>query len=1288
FAVDRAGLASATVKVTIDVIPPGPLAVDDTYTTTRDNPLTVLPAAGVLANDRDAHSTGILTASLNRGAIHGTVDVDPDGSFVYTPDPGYVGDDSFLYVTTDLPGLTSTPAHVAITVAAPAGPVPTIGDAAPADGTRVTAPTPITATIAPPAGQTIASWKVTTRNCDRGTPNVLASGTGVPPSPIATFDPTTLVNGCYQIQVAATASGGGESTSVSSVIVAGDMKLGEYQTTYRDIEVSVGGLPVQVLRTYDSFDKQRRDFGVGWKLELSGVTVTPNGRLGQGGWSTEPFGFPFTRYRFISSKPHFVTITSADGRVEVFDFVPAPAGPLLSLTTPEYVPRPGTGTTGTLEDVEAPTLSLSGSTLATFLSGDIYDPHLFRYTTADGHVLIIDRFNGLQSVTDRNGNRLTVANDGVYSSPNTADLAFTRDGAGRITEIRSLDGRHATYAYSAAGDLQSVTGVNGSTQTYTYDDAHDLLTSSAGGQAIRTLHYDDDGRLLAVTDGDGNTSKISTDLTGRRQTVTDETGRLTTVYSYDTSGNLVQQDRASGGVTITEKSTYDAMGRQLSSTDGLGHTTSQAYDASGNVITQTDANGKTTTFTYNAFGEPLTATDPLGHTTTNKYDAVGNLTETDAADGGVTAYSYDSAGHVLTSTDPTGRVTKYTYDSHGQLSSTTDPGGHTSHQTTDPTSGRVLTLTDANDSTTKYEYNADGYATSITNPNGHAWSATYDSLDRVTSLTDPTGATVHKTYDAAGNLASTTNRDGQTITYTYDADSRLVSTTVPGAGTTTYTYDGFGRLVAAANATAQLAMTYDAADRKLSEMTTPSTPGGLPTSTFKYTYDSVGNETSVQGPEGTTAYGYNAGSQLTSLTDPAGGTFDIGYDDVGRQMSLARPSGVDDSTVYDAAGRVTSLRSTRSSTLMNQADYTYDPAGRRSSLTTTAGRTTFTYDSASQLTSVVQPPGSGVEDERYTYDAAGNRTSTANSPLGSFAYDGGERMVEDATATYQYDKEGNLTTRVVKANGATTHYSWAADHQLLSITRPDGSTSTYRYDPAGRRVEISDGASTSRFAFDQQAVAAEYDGTNAVVATYVNDPTTPTRTFEMTRGGQRYLYLTDAQGSTTALTTIGGVTANTYAYGAFGQTVQTGTVPNPFTYTGQLFDPTAGLFLFPLRAYDPTLGRFLSEDPVGSTNRYVYVNNNPITYIDPTGAAALIEYHHIIAQNAKRAALARFILTVICNIGINSAINLIALPYAEHSGLHTGVYYSFIDLYINQAFVKGGCQAVALALGDLGGGVP
>lgn len=218
------------------------------------------------------------------------------------------------------------------------------------------------------------------------------------------------------------------------------------------------------------------------------------------------------------------------------------------------------------------------------------------------------------------------------------------------------------------------------------------------------------------------------------------------------------------------------------------------------------------------------------------------------------------------------------------------------------------------------------------------------------------------------------------------------------------------------------------------------------------------------------------------------------------------------------------------------------------------------------------------------------------------AYDSADRLLSDSTNTYTYDEEGNLLTRTTKAGGLTTSCTWTAEHRLIGIKYADGTTATIKYDPLGRMVEIDESTRVTRYADDQQNLAAEYDGTNTLTASFIQDPTTTNRALEMVRGGQRYFYIADAEGSIVALTTLSGTAAATYSYTAFGAPAETGTLDNPITYTGQFYEGKAGLLLFPLRAYDPSLGRFLSEDPVQSLNPYPYARNSPTNAVDPSGA--------------------------------------------------------------------------------------
>ena len=164
-------------------------------------------------------------------------------------------------------------------------PPPSIGSVTPADGATVTTPVAIKATITPPAGESITDWKVTYQRDGTTGATQIASGTGAPPATLATFDPTVLPNGTYLIAITANASNGGFQTSTTMLAVDGNLKLGRYTTTYEDLSVGVGGLPMQVRRTYDSFDKSVGDFGVGWRVEVANFRVSTGRALGLGGWT-------------------------------------------------------------------------------------------------------------------------------------------------------------------------------------------------------------------------------------------------------------------------------------------------------------------------------------------------------------------------------------------------------------------------------------------------------------------------------------------------------------------------------------------------------------------------------------------------------------------------------------------------------------------------------------------------------------------------------------------------------------------------------------------------------------------------------------------------------------------------------------------------------------------------------------------------------------------------------------------------------------------------------------------
>jgi VCBS repeat-containing protein len=105
---------TASVSVTVNAVNDAPVAQNDSYSAQENTVLSVTTVQGVLANDSDADSPA-LTAAVVAGPSHGTLVLNLDGSFTYTPAINYVGSDSFTYRAND-GFLNSNTATVSITI--------------------------------------------------------------------------------------------------------------------------------------------------------------------------------------------------------------------------------------------------------------------------------------------------------------------------------------------------------------------------------------------------------------------------------------------------------------------------------------------------------------------------------------------------------------------------------------------------------------------------------------------------------------------------------------------------------------------------------------------------------------------------------------------------------------------------------------------------------------------------------------------------------------------------------------------------------------------------------------------------------------------------------------------------------------------------------------------------------------------------------------------------------------------------------------------------------------------
>ena len=166
---------------------------------------------------------------------------------------------------------------------------------------------------------------------------------------------------------------------------------------------------------------------------------------------------------------------------------------------------------------------------------------------------------------------------------------------------------------------------------------------------------------------------------------------------------------------------------------------------------------------------------------------------------------------------------------------------------------------------------------------------------------------------------------------------------------------------------------------------------------------------------------------------------------------------------------------------------------------------------------------------------------------------------------------------------------------------PNGNTVSYGYDALGRRASRTQNGIKTDYLYDGADVVADKVGTT-VTAEYLNGAGTDEKLRQVTGTGTSLYFVSDHLGSTTALTNASGNVVERINYEAFGAHNQSSSTR--YTYTGREDDETTGLMHYRARWYDPAMGRFVSEDPIGlagGINLYRYVDNNPTNFVDPTG---------------------------------------------------------------------------------------
>ncbi|MBI2985926.1 MAG: hypothetical protein HYY45_04080 [Deltaproteobacteria bacterium] len=284
---------------------------------------------------------------------------------------------------------------------------------------------------------------------------------------------------------------------------------------------------------------------------------------------------------------------------------------------------------------------------------------------------------------------------------------------------------------------------------------------------------------------------------------------------------------------------------------------------------------------------------------------------------------------------------------------------------------------------------------------------------------------------------------------------------------------------------------------------------------------------------------------------------------------------------------------------MQDLTYAYDNTGNITGITDAlwTGSRSFTYDALNRLTSGTGTFGSGQSQvtHNYVYDAIGNILEKAGI---TYSYtDASHPSAVTSTSdgkSYTYDANGNTLT------GAGRTMVWDVDNRLSSVSAA-GGTALMSYDYTGIRVKKDSPGGITTYPFS----GYEIDG-GGVVTKYIK---IGNEIVGASKGGEKLFYHNDHLGGINVITDLWAARIQLAEYDPWGKVSREEGIGDSIRrFTGKMLDPESGLYYYGGRYYDPELGRFISPDPFvpqpgdpQSFNRYSYVGNNPVNYIDPSG---------------------------------------------------------------------------------------
>jgi RHS repeat-associated protein len=671
-------------------------------------------------------------------------------------------------------------------------------------------------------------------------------------------------------------------------------------------------------------------------------------------------------------------------------------------------------------------------------------------------------------------------------------------------------------------------------------------------------------------------------ITSKRAFLSRQWNRQLTQQHIDTYRGLgleAEADPCADGLTLTDKAG-----------------TRVRLDKTASGVGVTTAEGRLFQYELTTCKHPARVLDPSGHAIhfdiQERQDRVEpepgeNLLYAIRMENGKKTYvfEYDDMNHLRRIDFPDGTHQELDHDSYGNLRDFADRNGHTTRFERDE-NRRLMGLTDAN---------------------GHKTEFTYGDLTAPTRITFADGSALDFEYSADGLLEKLMAAGEKAASYRVDKETGTIQVDYADGTWSEFEIQD-DRIIRAANPAGTVELSYDDQGRLIKE-----TFAGR---TVTYHRNATGQLTGITTPFGQhLRYIRDGENRVSAIRAWSGEKIGIHYGESGALESIAYPNG----TRLSQQSTATGLPARLCLTGPGQADPIFcrtcmrDPLGRVVQIHDGDKQVDYRYDREGRLLQARSTDP--LLDEFFTLDAKANRLA---DKAGAYTISPADRIAWAGDSLFSHDALGNLTR-------GRASYTWSALNRLQSV--PDAGA-RYRYDAFGRRVEKIVAGIRTRFiwAVGQLLHEIRFDETDPLERTlqgcvvddpdrygdtevidYLFFPETPVL-LAMRQEGQKTLWAAFGHRyEVLCLTDQDGRPAWQAEYDAFGRAhIQKGhRLFQPLRLCGQYYDPETGLHYNQARYYDPSLGRYLSLDPLflesGSPNFYAYCDGDPVNRIDPSG---------------------------------------------------------------------------------------